>query len=97
MNIVYLLVLGVDVVLFVTKGILSGVMTTIIIGTIIVIETTMQFLTCMQSNVWIIILSMCILMTNILVDCWMQCCIIGAKLIRYTENKPPKTPVYNYQ
>ena len=96
-HIVQLTVLVLDIVLTGAKIIISIGMNMIITGLSIVIETAMQFLPCMKINVWIIILSTCIIMTSILVDCWVQCCIIGANLIRRAENKPPGTPLYHYK
>ena len=96
-HIVQLAVLVLDIVLIVTKIIISIGMNMIITGLSIVIETTMQFLPCMKINVWIIIISVCIVMTSILLDCWIRCCIIGANLIRRVENKPPGTPLYYYK
>ena len=72
-------------------------MNMIIIGSRIVYEIAMQFLPCMKINAWLIILSVCIIMTSILVDCWIRCCIIGANLIRHVENKPAGTPLYHYK
>ena len=96
-HIVQLTVLVLDIVLTGAKIIISIGVNMTITGLSIVIETAMQFLPCMKINVWIIILSTCIIMTSILVDCWVQCCIIGANLIRRAENKPPGTPLYHYK
>ena len=96
-HIVQLTVLVLDIVLTGAKIIISIGMNMIITGLSIVIETTMQFLPCMKINVWIIIISVCIVMTSILIDCWIRCCIIGANLIRRVENKPPGTPLYHYK
>ena len=94
---VQLTVLVLDIVLTCAKIIILIGMNMIITGLSIVIETTMQFLPCMKINVWIIIISVCIVMTSILLDCWIRCCSIGANLIRRVENKPPGTPLYYYK
>ena len=96
-HIVQLTVLVLDIVLTGAKIIISIGMNMIITGLSIVIETAIQFLPCMKINVWIIIISVCIVMTSILLDCWIRCCIIGANLIRRVENKPPGTPLYYYK
>ena len=71
-HIVQLTVLVLDIVLTGAKIIISIGMNMIITGLSIVIETTMQFLPCMKINVWIIIISVCIVMTSILLDCWIR-------------------------
>ena len=96
-HIVQLAVFVLAIVLTGAKIVISIGVNMIITGLSIVIETTMQFLPCMKINVWIIIISVCIVMTSILLDCWIQCCIIGANLIRRVENKPPGTPLYYYK
>ena len=87
-HIVQLAILVLDIVLTGAKIIISIGVNMIITGLSIVIETAMQFLPCMKINVWIIILLVCIVMTSIILDCWIQCCIIGAILSGVSKINP---------
>ena len=88
MNIIYLIVLYTDIILVVVKNTLIGTVIMIVDGMNIAIETAVQFLPSMKINVWIIILLVCIVMTSILLDCWIQCCIIGAILSGVSKINP---------
>ena len=88
MNIIYLIVLYTDITLVVIKNTLIGTVIMIVDGMNIAIETAVQFLPSMKINVWIIILLVCIVMTSILLDCWIQCCIIGAILSGVSKINP---------